>query len=298
MLKSKKVSDEEAMKMEGQFVDLNFYDEVIDESTDVYIEKDGEIKLLFSLRKAVIPDNISKIAYDSYIKHVRRCKTNSRGKASGMVDIKKLSSNVCEVLDKDRFKSRVRFKNGKISKYKVCNNVKSMIAGFYDKPCRNVRNKNIACTTIGRETAFVKNHKDDWLNSVEYIKYIDDLYSKIYPTQYLKQKELIEGCEPYVIDNTIFSTVTLNYNFRTAVHKDRGDIKDGYSAFTICSKGDWDGFYLGYPQYKLCINVKQGDFVIMNPHEFHGNTEIINSDKEYERMSMVFYFREGLLQRK
>ena len=54
----------------------------------------------------------------------------------------------------------------------------------------------------------------------------------------------------YVIGDTAFSTVTINNNWRTALHQDAGDLKEGFGNLVILQEGDYDGGYLGFPQFK------------------------------------------------
>jgi hypothetical protein len=291
LIVTKKMSNEDAKDLEGKFIDLEHYDKIINEDVDVFFEEDGKYVLLFSLRKKVIPSELSKIAYESYGEVAKKTRTNARGKASGIADINKIRGNIIDILDKGKFKTRVMFSDGSVSKYTVSNSVNSIISGYYD---RDTITKTGKPFSGGRETSFNEKHRDKWNNSVPYIQYVDRLFQSIYPQQHQTQKDII-GKNPFVIADTIFSTVTINHNFRCATHLDNNDLKDGYSMLTVCQKGTWEGFYLGYPEYKICANVKEGDAILMNPHVFHSNTNPTITSSDYERLSFVFYFRNGLL---
>ena len=65
---------------------------------------------------------------------------------------------------------------------------------------------------------------------------------------------------PFVIDNTAFSTVTINYNWRTALHKDAGDLREGYGNLVVLEEGDYEGGSTGFPQFGICVDVREGDF--------------------------------------
>ena len=73
---------------------------------------------------------------------------------------------------------------------------------------------------------------------------------------------------------------------------------------------DYDGCYTGFPQYGVAVNVTHGDFLGMNVHEWHCNTEFKplsdkikgkwnNREKAnnwyFNRLSMVCYLREKML---
>lgn len=289
IIASKLISTEDMDKNAGEFYDESNYTYVVDSDMDIYNE-DGELICLF--RKKVIPKEISDLGRDTFLDIASKTKTNSRGFAAGKLDFDKLSKNIVEIVNPERCKSKVIFKDGRVSKYTVCNNVNSMIGGYYDK---KLLSKKANLQQKGRETKFTENYKNKWDNFLPFFKYMDKLFKKFNPEQYKLQKEEVSDSK-FSIDDTIFTTVTVNHNFRTAAHKDSGNLDGGYSAFTICESGDWDGCYLGYPQYGVCVDVREGDFLIMNPHIYHCNTEFkLNDENNYDRLSFVLYARKGLV---
>ena len=60
-------------------------------------------------------------------------------------------------------------------------------------------------------------------------------------------------------------------------------------------ESNWQGFELGYPDMVSGLNVREGDFVLMNPHVYHCNTDFTSTTEPYTRLSFVFYARSGLL---
>lgn len=162
--------------------------------------------------------------------------------------------------------------------------VSSYIAGYYDTPTREIGAK--PC----RLTAFTRDHVAEWRQGVQFIEAVDRVYQQLLPERHAEQRALV--VPDFLIGNTIFSTVTVNYNFRTACHVDSGDI--GYSALTVVERGQWSGCHLGYPGYKVALELRQGDVVIMNPHEYHCNTEFAKVTPDAMRLSFVLYLRDGL----
>jgi hypothetical protein len=158
---------------------------------------------------------------------------------------------------------------------------------------------------------------------IPYIQRVDNLFKELIPEKYNNQLKQALKTPDFIIDNTCFSTVTMNYSWRTACHKDSGDFKDGFGNILVCENKNnpfkYKGCYLGFPQYKVCLNVRHGDFCATNVHEWHCNTELIsdfnvdllntsldknmNKDKRlqfnnkwyYNRLSMVFYLREKMI---
>jgi FkbM family methyltransferase len=291
------MSLDEIKEKEGQFFDDSAYNLLIDHDADVYrIDKDGNSKILFYYRRQIIPDKYLKNAIKVFKKDVIKG-SSIRGKAGGTINPEMISKNVVDVVSPDRFKSRVIYKNGEVSKYYVSNKVNSLIAGYFDKPKlsekSNVLKKNLVPC---RMTAFSEKNFDQWMTVMPLIKMVDELYSSLASSQYNEQKKLAEKTPEYVIQNTVFSTVTVNYNWRTACHVDNGDFRDGLSVIIVAEEGDYEGGCLGYPQYGVCVDLRNGDFLLKDPHQYHCNTEIVPVTDDYTRLSMVFYYREKIQQ--
>ena len=113
------------------------------------------------------------------------------------------------------------------------------------------------------------------------------------PDRHREQWERANSTE-FVVPNTSFSTITINYNWRTALHKDDGDFKDGFGNLLILEEGKYEGGYLGFPRYGVCFDVRMGDFLAMDVHEWHCNTDIKGMTPEFSRVSVVCYLREKM----
>ena len=48
-------------------------------------------------------------------------------------------------------------------------------------------------------------------------------------------------------------------------------------------------------QYGVAVDVRNGDFLAMDVHEWHSNTKLIPVTKDYSRLSMVCYLRENMI---
>ena len=86
----------------------------------------------------------------------------------------------------------------------------------------------------------------------------------------------------------------MNKNFQTGIHKDAGDFKDGFGNLTVLQNGDYEGAYTVFPQYGVGIDVREGDFLAMDVHEYHANTSIILKDDKSARISFVCYLRNSI----
>jgi len=100
---------------------------------------------------------------------------------------------------------------------------------------------------------------------------------------------------------TPFTTITCNRSWRTAAHVDKGDLKEGYGV--MCCLGDFGGCDLVFPRYRVAVRYREGDVLLANVHEVHGNTPLLNPDgsvpelgREPERLVCVFYYQEKMEQ--
>ena len=57
---------------------------------------------------------------------------------------------------------------------------------------------------------------------------------------------------------------------------------------------DFAGCYLGFPQFKICLKVEPGDFLLMDVHQWHCNTEMELLKPDGFRISYVLYLREHM----
>ena len=283
------MSDEDIANSVGSFFDEKDYTQCIDYDTDVYINRNDETRLLFSLRKNVIDSDLTQLAIPCFRQATKKYRTNNRGMASGVLTMEQTRGSVVDIVNPGSLKSQVVFADGSVSSYKVGNSVESIIAGYYDKATRH--DPRVPCRT----TAFTRDEVVKWEASLPLLQEVDRLYESVQPDAYQEQLELAQRVPDYIIPDTIFTTITINSNFRTACHIDKGDYHRGYSALIVCEEGEWEGCYLGFPQYGLCVDIREGDFLLMNPHEYHCNTQLHLKSESATRMSIVFYFREGML---
>lgn len=325
----KKLSDRASKDLDGSYVNLDFYSRIIEEDCDGYW-KDGHGKrhFLFSFRKKVIPDKLTRLTLDSFRKFSMTKKEN-RGAAAGPISPSKLPRYVAKVDSTRKMKNRAYFykQDGVKSKQAISNLSPSNIAGFFDYPPSHpsLKTNSNRC----KETNFVVKHPQKWGHVQPYIQHVDNLYSKIRPHLYSRQRKKADQVIEFTIPKTVFSTLTMNYSWRAAVHQDKHNIKskDGVAILTVAedhlNKNHYKGCFLGFPQFGFAVNVRQGDILITDNHSgWHGNTQFypekeghsvqlqkpefpkternkwsskeIKNNWHYNRLSMVYYLREGL----
>lgn len=282
---------EQAQSLEGTFIDS--FRTIVRKDADVYYNEDGQDKLLFRFRKGVIPSEYLDTALQVFKKDAVKA-SSIRGKAAGPVEPGRVSPNIEAVVSPGKFRTRVVFRDGTESKYYVSNKVNSLIAGYFDKPKLSKKHTVLTENLVPcRTTAFTEKNTAQWARVLPLITLCDRYYETLEPERHESQTAMARLAPKYQIEGTAFSTLTVNYNWRTACHVDAGDYRDGYSVVLVAEEGSYKGGYLGYPRFGIGVDVRHGDFLLKDPHEYHANTPLQGSG-EWTRLSMVMYYREGI----
>lgn len=265
----KMLTDTETQEKLSKFLEEDDFPTVIKEDADVY-NTDGDLLLRF--RKNVLDEKIIDTAYEAmkdFIKNV----TTDRGVASGSEKgletggKKPVMSNIMGYFDKWSISQRATFKR---------TGVKS------PGPCR-------LCS-------FNAKNPEKWKQVVPLIQEIDAQYRKLCPKEYTSQRKAAKST-PFHVKGTAFSTLTTNLNFRTAVHTDKGDWPTGFGNLVVIERGSkYEGSYTGFPQYGVAVDCRNGDFLAMDVHQPHGNTPLIKKDETSQRISLVSYLRERIVE--
>lgn len=177
-----------------------------------------------------------------------------------------------------------------ISDTTYANVVYSGIAGWFDRYPR---------IPYGRATSYTQNHYEKFQKSFPFLQSLDRGFRELLPWRWSNQRAAADKIDQsFLVPGTVFTTITVNKTFRTAAHYDAGDFADGLSNLLVLSNnGNFSGGYLVFPEYRIAVNVRPGDLLLVNNHEIlHGNTPIVMHDEEAERISLVCYLREKMLE--
>jgi hypothetical protein len=170
------------------------------------------------------------------------------------------------------------------------NSVHSGIAGWFDRYPR---------IPYGRATSYTRDHFEKFKLSYPFLQQLARGFKELLPWRYENQMKAARKIDPsYLVPETPFTTITVNKSFRTACHYDAGDLNEGLSNLLVISNGgNYKGCYLVAPEYRVAVNPRPGDLLLINNHEvMHGNTQIELLDEEAERISLVCYFREKMME--
>lgn len=146
-----------------------------------------------------------------------------------------------------------------------------------------------------RRTAFDLRKESPMTKVVPFIQIVDRVFGSNLPDRYENQRVWVSRTEQdWVIPGTAFSTVTVNNNYRTACHKDAGDLKEGFGVMAVLQAGEYSGGYLVFPRFRVAVDMRTLGVCCADVHEWHGNTAFVGKQGKYHRTSCVFYYRANM----
>jgi hypothetical protein len=259
---------EDAAALAGTFPGASDYDLVVGgpdgEDVDV-LKPDGSPLLVY--RRGVLPPGVCRRAYPVLRKAATP--TTNRGVASGG----KRSAKVKQ--------------DGTLDRATYAPAVESGIIGYYGRTAR---------LPVCRATAFTAREVEGWAGVQPFLRAVNAVFARELPDRYAAQLAAVcRTPSQYVIAGTVFSTVTVNRNYRSAVHKDAGDLPEGFGVLSVLRAGDYSGGLLVFPRYGVAVDLRTRDVLLADVHEWHGNTALVGTEGEYERISCVLYFRREMV---
>jgi hypothetical protein len=249
--------------LRGKLLDWRHYRTVLSrEDADVYMPN-GEPLLM--LRHRALPMAECEAARDSLL----RVATLNDNRPSGPR------------------KKRMR-KDGTQSKQLVTPKVYSGIAGYFEANPRR---------PFCGATSFTARRVNQWQRIVPFVQAVDDVFRDVCPPlRYASQNIAAMSTEPeLVIAGTTFTTLTVNRNYTTVVHKDQGDLEAGFGVIACLREGDYTGGLLVFPAFELAVDLRDRDVLLCEVHQWHGNTRIIGTEGEYDRLTTVLYYRTKMI---
>ena len=148
----------------------------------------------------------------------------------------------------------------------------------------------------GRLTTFSANNWGLHEQLLPLARAVDGVYRNYLPESYAALAAAASLVDPlYLLQGTCCSTGTVNSNWRTAVHADKNNFRDGLGALTMLTAGTHSGGELGFPQFGVAVRYGMRDVLLTDGSQWHGNLPIIGIAGEYVRLSLIFYLREGMM---
>jgi hypothetical protein len=245
--------DEEANKLIGKFPDRSHATMTLDADTKV-IAPDGRIIAL--LLCDAIPGELHRLAFE-LLKSVDG-PVDNRPTAVGTVSLPK----------------RVKL-DGTLSRFSGVNaRVMEVVDAQQGMLGYSGRSRRITPLTIRHPEMLGGNRRLAQL--------IDRLYKEHLPTFHAEQRAAVEKFPRWQLGNTVFTTIYIAKNFRTAYHRDTGNMRGVMSA--LMPMGRFTGGELILPRWRIAIAFKPGDLLLFDPQQLHGNLPF-----QGERLSAIFY---------
>ena len=165
--------------------------------------------------------------------------------------------------------------------------VLSGIVGYYDPYPR---------WPYCRLTAFTRDDADGWRDVLRLIYRMDAVYRQALPGRHAVQRKFVEvTSRDFRIEGTAFTTATVNRNQRFKAHRDKGNLKLGTVVMSVPRAVGFTGCRFCMPKYKVGVTLREGDVILFDGDEYHGNTAIVPTRDDYERISVVCYYRSAMI---
>lgn len=264
------VAEPVVKKMAGKLADVQDATLLVNHDADVY-RPDGTPLLM--VRKGVLKQ-LNEDAYEA-LHFLRTYRTDNRGVYTG---VKRATESFAGRVGKN---TRTRDEQGKLMM------MSSAIIGYFDRQ----GGRHPFCRT----TRFTATEPERWKTVLPMVRKVDELMADVLPDEYAEQRKACSKIHPaWIIEDTAFSTMTVNNNAVATFHQDKGDYKKGFGVISCLRRGEYTGGWLCFPKYRVGVDLQDGDVLFFNPHEWHGMTPIEGDETKYERITCVYYLREKL----
>jgi len=275
-------SDEWANKYKGAQVNPEMVQLKIESACRIF-KPDGNLLCVY------LPGAVKELGDTMYADFSRiRMMTNNRGYASGSKRVSKTTGT----------------RTGSAP-------INSAILGSIEMNARNMARSDDNVRPVCRLTAFTAQQVEEWDTLLPMFKRIAELFEENVPDRYAVQAGEAERThDEWVIKGTPFTTITVNNTYPTGIHTDKGDLDAGFSTLVAMRRGNYVGGWLTFPQFGIAADMQDGDLLLMDAHEWHGNTPLLcaycneklrkpdhkcegmaEGEHSPERVSIVSYFR-------
>jgi hypothetical protein len=255
----------------GKLFEADIVDRLFEETCEVYNPR-GELQAKYL--RGIIPPTIVGASYLAL--REAATETGNRGYATGVKDETGQQYSPYRI-KKDGTRSKTHESRVKVN---------SGIVGYFERYS--------ARFPYCRQTAWTMSNKEKFMAALPMLQLASACFEVMVPERYLAQKRYVDETQPaWIIPGTVFTTVTVNSNWQTAQHQDSGDCRHGFGVMA-CLGHDFEGGWLVLPKYRIGFNMRPGDLILANVHEWHCNTPIKLLKPDGERLSLVMYYRENM----
>lgn len=159
-----------------------------------------------------------------------------------------------------------------------------------------------------RLTNYTRENVVKWAGMVPFLQRISAEFYRHVPDRFSNQhRAAMQTEQEWLVPGTPFTTITINNSYSTGVHTDKGDLDAGFSCLAVGRGGNYSGGWLSFPEYRVGVDMQHGDLLLMDAHQWHGNTAMVCSCGSVlsrgpckvcgsERVSVVCYYRTKMAQ--
>lgn len=289
----------EADALAGTYLDERAYDHLVDDEDCDVLRPDGTPLLLY--RANCLPPAACLAAYEA-LRHAATL-TDNRGMAGGRLDLD--ADALAQTVDtgvgtpsgvgqrrnapmgaRTGTRWQAVKQDGTLDRTNRAREVRSGIVGYFDRYPR---------IPYCRTTAYNLAHPDRWRAAMPFLHAVDRVFATALPARHAAQLAAIRRTHPdFYVHGTTWTTITVNRNWQTAVHKDAGDYRPGFGVMCVLQAGRYRGANLVFPAWRVAVNMRTLGVCLADVHEWHGNTPIVGVPGHFERISTVLYYREAM----
>lgn len=272
------LSVDEANALKGRLIDTDsvpIRHVLRDEPADVYLP-DGRVLARFRPRS--IPRDVCKAAEPTFVA-AGAGQSRNRMKAMG---VRKENSRW---IKGDGTASRTQQLDYR--RYPDLKTVGSQVVGSFDRYVRY---------PFCRQTAFTLDHVELIERGLPMVQAISELFRETVPDRWAVQRAFCDHVHrSWILPGTVFSTITVNTNFVTAVHADSGDLGEGFGCLSILRAGTYGGGHTVLIRYGVAVDLFTSDVLFYDVHELHGNLPLLGRPGNHRRVALVCYLREKMV---
>ena len=262
---------EDAAALSGTLLGEDSYDLLIDDDADVY-RPDGQ--RLLSYRRHGVEAALCKMAFN-VLRRINVPPTNRFLAVAG-------GTSPRPIVRAGYRSSTHRL----VSTSPAVKGASSAIIGYYDRAAR---------FPFCRQTAFTMHQPGPWRRLLPFLAAVSDLFRSIVPERWVAQRGWWDRTAvDFRIPDSVFTTVTVNKNWQTRVHKDAGDLVEGFGVMCALRGGAFSGGHLVFPRYRVAVDMRTTGVLMADVHEWHGNTPLVGNPGRFTRVSCVFYYRTAM----
>jgi hypothetical protein len=152
-------------------------------------------------------------------------------------------------------------------------------------------------TPFARLTSPTMERYEDFESFASLYKEVDAITKDLFPKEWgiLKDRYSKVADPRYSLFNTVFSSITCNWNFPTCWHRDGANAKNAVAALVTFDRGDYDGMEFVMAELGLAFKMSAGSILIGdNQGITHGQVPFVPKSEDAENLTLVFYSRDAI----